>query len=82
MHGYSIGTYTKTVKNFIKRATRNKNNAPAFVGAFLFPQFLKKDVDFAESVCYNIIKLKLGGNLTWIRNTLYFGTMTKCRNVQ
>lgn len=49
---------------------------------FFFLQFLKKDIDFAESVCYNIIKLKLGGNLTWIKNTLYFGTMTNCKAIQ
>ena len=29
---------------------------------FFFPQFLKKSVDFAESVCYNILNLKKEGN--------------------
>ena len=28
---------------------------------FFFPAIFEKDVDFAESVCYNIVKLKLGG---------------------
>lgn len=29
---------------------------------FLFPAIFEKSVDFAESVCYNIVKLKIGGN--------------------
>ena len=53
--------YTKIAKKSIKRVTRNKNNALTFVGAFLFPAIFEKSVDFAESVCYNIVKLKLGG---------------------